>query len=110
MNGRDGDRRPQHPAAEVKGTSHVMFWYDHTPSTWGWIGMTIGMVAFWALVIGVFVWLVRGLDRRDRPATPQPPGPEQLLAERFARGEIDETEFHDRLSALRAGPRPAVRS
>ena len=109
MSDRDGDQSPHDPAAEVKGTSSVMFWYDHNLSAWGWIGMTVGMVAFWALVIGVVVWLVRGLDRRDHPGTPQSPGPEQLLAERFARGEIDETEYRDRLNTLRAGPHPAVR-
>ena len=28
--------------------------------------------------------------------------PEQILAERFARGEIDEDEFHQRMTVLRA--------
>ena len=40
--------------------------------------------------------------------------PEQILAERFARGEIDEDEFHQRLTVLRAEaphyPGPAGRS
>lgn len=38
-------------------------------------------------------------------AREQPPSgrdPEQLLAERFARGEIDEDEFHQRMTVLRA--------
>jgi putative membrane protein len=73
--------------------------------------MTLGMVAFWALLIAVVVWLVRGLDRRQA-GTPsaQRPGPEQVLAERFARGEIDEQEFNDRLAALRGDRRPALLS
>lgn len=33
------------------------------------------------------------------------PSPEQLLAERFARGDIDEEEYQRRLAALRSsGP------
>lgn len=87
-----------------------MFFYDHDLSAWGWVGMTIGMVTFWALVIAGIAWLVRGFSRVDEPwSPPQRPAPEQLLAERFARGEIDEAEYHDRLSAL-GGRRPAVRS
>jgi putative membrane protein len=30
-----------------------------------------------------------------------PPSPEQILAARFARGEISETEYRDRLAVLR---------
>jgi uncharacterized membrane protein len=32
-----------------------------------------------------------------------------VLAERFARGEIDEQEYHQRLNALRSGSRPLVK-
>lgn len=88
----------------------MMFFYDHDLSAWGWAGMTIGMLAFWGLVIAAIVWLVRVPGRADDPwGPPLRPAPEQLLAERFARGEIDEAEYHDRLSAL-GGRRPAVRS
>ncbi|GAA3164297.1 hypothetical protein GCM10010531_15620 [Blastococcus jejuensis] len=89
----------------------MTFWFDHNLSTWGWVGMTIGMVAFWGLLIGGVVWTVRSLNTRDqRTDTSGPPGPEQLLAQRFALGEIDETEYHDRLTVLRGGERPTVRS
>ena len=37
--------------------------------------------------------------RRHRPVDP-----EQVLAERFARGEIDENEYASRLATLRVGP------
>jgi putative membrane protein len=33
-----------------------------------------------------------------------PVDPEQVLAERFARGELDEDEYAARLSVLRVGP------
>jgi putative membrane protein len=42
----------------------------------------------------------------DQPGPPPGPGPvtaEQILAERFARGEIDEDEFWQRMTTLRAG-------
>ena len=40
------------------------------------------------------------VSRRQR----HPVDPEQLLAERFARGEIDEVEYAQRLNVLRVGP------
>jgi putative membrane protein len=42
----------------------------------------------------------------DQPGPLSGPGPvtaEQILAERFARGEIDEDEFWQRITTLRAG-------
>ncbi|MFC0038130.1 SHOCT domain-containing protein [Actinomadura rayongensis] len=56
----------------------------------------------WALVLGGGFVLVR---RRmtARPATAQDPtrNARALLADRFARGEIDEDEYHARLAVLR---------
>lgn len=85
----------------------VMFWYDHDPSGWGWFTMSIGMVLFWAVLITFGVLLFRALSRSggDTGATtsapPPGPGAEQLLAERFARGEIDEDEYRRSLTVLR---------
>jgi putative membrane protein len=88
-----------------------MFWYDHDVSGWGWVGMTIGMVVFWGLVITAIVLLVRGVVRNEQPRAVSPPADaEQLLAERFARGEIDEQEYRDRLATLRGAARPGARS
>lgn len=87
----------------------MMFWYGHDLSTWGWVGMSIGMIVFWGVLVGGIVLLLRGLGDHGREAE-RPAGPERLLAERFARGEIDEAEYHDRLAALRGGKRPTVRS
>jgi putative membrane protein len=88
-----------------------MFPYDHDLSAWGWVGMTLGMVAFWALVIGAVVWLVRGLSRgNERRDLSSSPDPRRVLAERFARGEIDEAEYRDRLTVLSGAAGPAVRS
>lgn len=78
-----------------------MFWYDHNMGWWGYAGMGIGMVLFWAVLILGIVALIR-LSTRDqnRPLSP-PPSPEQVLADRFARGEITEAEYRDRLGVLR---------
>ena len=70
-----------------------------------WIVMAAMMFVFWAAVIGVIVALMR------RPAVHGPaPGPppsaphddaERILAERFARGEIDQDEYVRRRDTLR---------
>nr|WP_282779903.1 hypothetical protein [Nocardia sp. CC201C] len=81
----------------------MMYWYDHGPSGWGYVGMGIGMLLFWGLVIATFALIVRMTARPDREGKPpvtQTPA-EQLLAERFARGDIDEQEYISRLTALR---------
>ncbi|WP_306337393.1 SHOCT domain-containing protein [Streptomyces sp. KL118A] len=71
---------------------------------WGWFAASVGSLLFWALIITAVVLLVRAFSRTPR-ATAAPPrlAAEQLLAERFARGEIDEDEYHRRLGVLRAG-------
>ncbi len=80
----------------------MMFWYGDNTSGWGWALMTVGMVAFWGLLITGIVLLVRSPGTVGRPASqpPVPSTPEQVLAQRFARGEIDETEYTGRLAAL----------
>lgn len=88
-----------------------MNWYDHNLSGWGYAGMTTVMVLFWAVVIVGIVALIRFVvgtagTRTDSPPQPRTETSEQLLAARFARGEIDELEFQQRLAVLRAALRP----
>jgi putative membrane protein len=83
-----------------------MFWYDHDMSGWGYTGMAIGMVLFWILIVVGIVALVRSTagspqGRAVPPPAPYNESPEQLLAARFARGEIDQTEYQQRLTVLR---------
>ncbi|MFH0241476.1 SHOCT domain-containing protein [Streptomyces sp. HK10] len=90
----------------------MMFWNGHGVSGWGWFAMSAGMILFWVLVITAAVLLFRALDRpRERPRahegprTPEGSSAERLLAERFARGEIDEEEYRGRLAVLHSsGP------
>jgi putative membrane protein len=86
----------------------MMFYTDHDLTGWGWVAMTLGMVAFWGLLIVLVVELVRGRNRPAGGTDAARPTPERLLAERFARGEIDEDEYRRRLATLtgsdRTGP------
>ena len=80
----------------------MMWWNDGTGWV-GWVAMLLAMVAFWTLVIVVVLAIFRG-DRDSQPLrSPGRHDPEQILDERFARGEIDVEEYHDRQAALRAG-------
>jgi putative membrane protein len=70
----------------------------------GWILMALVMIAFWALLITAVVLGVRyvagGAGQRN-PSLSQTNRAEDVLAERFARGDIDEEEFRRRMTALR---------
>lgn len=89
-----------------------MYWNGHDMNGWGWFTMSIGAVLLWALLVTVAVLLVRSLNRTPtspdvHTATPTPASApaEQLLAERFARGEIDEEQYRRSLAVLRGdGP------
>jgi putative membrane protein len=69
---------------------------DHMNGGWWWV-MEIGWLIFLAVVVVLGVLLVRHLT--SRPARGS--SAEDILAERFARGEIDEDEYRQRRSALR---------
>jgi putative membrane protein len=86
----------------------MMWWYGNGMNAWGYTLMTVSMMLFWGLVIFGVTASVRYLARGDRSMNARPTA-EQVLAERFARGEIDEHEYHQRLDALRGGPRPLVK-
>ncbi len=82
----------------------MMWWYGNGMNGRGYALMTVSMVLFWAPAIFAVIALVRYPDRADR-AVAAGPTAEQVLTERFARGEIDEHEYHQRLEALRDGSR-----
>lgn len=91
----------------------MMMWYGDGMTGWGYALMTVGMVLFWALVIFGIVMLVRASSPPPMPPPPassppvSSPTAEEIVATRFARGEIDEDEYRQRLNALhshRPGP------
>ncbi|MGH9251773.1 MAG: SHOCT domain-containing protein [Acidimicrobiales bacterium] len=88
-----------------------MMWYGDGMGGWGFALMAVSTVVFWGVLIAGGVAVFRYLNRR--PVNPgggeTRPMPEQLLAERFARGEIDEDEYRRRLDTLR-GTGPVARS
>ena len=89
----------------------MMWWYGPGINGWSYGLMTVSMVLFWALTILGVVALVRYLTRGDRGPTAAMtrPTPEELLAERFARGEIDEQEYRNRRETLSHEFRTRVR-
>jgi putative membrane protein len=80
----------------------MMFWYGDGMSGWGYALMIGGMVLFWVLIAITIIAVIR-YAAPPHPPTPYPtaPSPERLLAERFARGEINEEEFRRRSDLLR---------
>ena len=85
----------------------MMFWSDHDLSGWGWVAMVTGMVVFGGLLIALLVMLARGLNRPADQASGPRLSPEQLLAERFARGDIEDEEYRRRLATLAGSDRVA---
>jgi putative membrane protein len=82
----------------------MMHW-GNAMGGWGMLLMTASSLIFWGLVIAGFVVLVRNLGsgRQAGAPTGQPPTPQQILADRFARGEIDEDDYARRLRVLHPG-------
>ena len=91
----------------------MMYW-NGGMGVWGWVFMGVGFVLFWGAVVTGIVLLVRTLGRGPAhpqgpmpgawpggPSGPAAPRPEDVLADRFARGEIDEAEYRSRLDVLR---------
>lgn len=82
----------------------VMMWYGTGMNGWGIGLMVVGTILFWALVISGSVLLVR---YTASATTPPPKGwasPRQVLAERYARGEITDDEYVRRLEVLDSHP------
>jgi putative membrane protein len=72
---------------------------------WGWwLMMSIGMVAFWALLVYGLVWLLRGDRGQQREAVPEQ-GPDEILKRRLAAGEITIAQYENLREALDERPR-----
>ena len=69
-----------------------MMWYgSNGPSWWGWMLMSVSMIAFWGVVIWGIWFLVTRATRSEPGASGL--GAERILDERLARGEIDTDEY-----------------
>jgi putative membrane protein len=88
-----------------------MFFYG-AHGGWSW-ALRFGSILFWVLAAGAIIALVRqsirGLGIAAGPGLYGPPRratPEQVLAERFARGEINPDEFYERMALPTEAPHP----
>lgn len=86
-----------------------MMWWNH--GAWGagdWVAMSFMMIAFWGLLAALVVWLVRsnrtGRDSTAGVGTSVTLRADEVLAERYARGEIDAEEFGRRRAVLHDNP------
>ncbi len=70
-----------------------MMWYGH--GMWGYGFMVLNGLVFWALLVVGAVLAYRVFRREDRETA------EGLLADRYARGEIDDEEYRRRMTTLR---------
>ena len=72
---------------------------------WGWMAGGLMMLIFWGGLVALVVFLVRGFGARSPQSEEKRSGPdaEEILAERFARGEISEDEFDQRRRVLEPG-------
>ncbi len=70
-------------------------WGHMSGAGWWWM-MIIGSL-FWVSIVGLAAWAIV----RSNPGRPTRADPEDILAERFALGEISAAEFAERRAALR---------
>jgi putative membrane protein len=75
-----------------------MDWADSGFSWWWMLPMMLFMVA----LVGAVIWALVAVTRSDgTTGEAQRATAEDILSKRFALGEIDAAEYHDRLDALR---------
>jgi putative membrane protein len=86
-----------------------MWWHDHGMGGWVFLFFVIARVLWWALIILLVLALFRYLTGGGRSTTFRTTAAEEVLGERFTRGEIDEQEYRQRLDTLRSTSRPIVR-
>jgi uncharacterized membrane protein len=72
-----------------------MMWQHGTWDTWVWMAMSVFMLLLVAAVAAGIVLLARRADRGLRE-----PSAEDILDRKLAEGEIDDVEYHMRMSAL----------
>jgi putative membrane protein len=72
----------------------------------GWMMVSYGFVVLLFLV-GIVVALVALSRRTGRSGPTATPTAKELLAQRYARGEIDDDEYFQRLSVLDSALEPA---
>jgi putative membrane protein len=80
-------------------------WHD---SSWAWLWMGAMMVAFWAVVAVAVLLAARTLKSSQyagQSSRPQARSPQDILAERYARGDIEADEYRRRLDEIHSHDR-----
>ena len=78
---------------------------------WGaWLGMTLGMLIFAAVIVWVVVTLTRDRTGVDDVAPPTQASADDVLARRLAEGQIEPAEYEERLAALHGSTKPPAHS
>jgi putative membrane protein len=78
-----------------------MMWWNGEWNAWAWLVMSTGMIVFWGLVLWAVLSVIRGSSTPS--GRREVSDPEQILEQRFARGEIDADEYEHRREVLRRG-------
>ncbi len=85
----------------------MMYYGDHMGG-WGYAFMGLSSLLFWAALGVGGLALFRFLKRTQESPGGAVRHPEQILADRYAHGQIDDEEYHRRLSTLRGTNQPVA--
>jgi putative membrane protein len=85
-----------------------MYW--NGTGGWGMGLMMVSTLLFWGLIVAGVVFAIRGVNRGGSGDQVRPFDAEQILAQRYARGEINEEEYQQRLQTLRQSGHAATRA
>ena len=75
--------------SQHNGGNEMMNWYDNGGMNGSWM---IFMGIFWVVIIGLGIWFVTRLTRREK-ASGSKETPRQILDRRLASGEIDASDY-----------------
>lgn len=83
-------------ATDLITTERLMIWNSDHMNGWGYGLMGVGSLLFWTVLILVGIAVTRHLKQDPSKS------PERILAERYARGDIDDEQYARRRAALSA--------
>lgn len=77
----------------------MMHW-DYDGGAGSWLAMIVVMLLSWVALATLSYAVVRALLAGERPAPGRGPEPDELLAQRLARGDIDPQDYRRRKDLL----------
>jgi putative membrane protein len=92
---------------QARSKENPMMYWGTGMGGWGMLYITFSTLLVVGLIIGGIMFAVRQAGGRP-PAMPPQADPRQILAERYARGEIGDDEYGRRLGTLRGGQPPSA--